>query len=277
MIDYIERMLADLPESFDGIAATPATCNLFTIDPNAVLLGVREAEFFHTNTAKLLFLCKRARPDTSTVTSFLCTRVSRPDVDDAKKLRRAMQYLRGSIALVLILEADDLRVFRWWVDGSYGVHHDLRGHTGGNFTLGKGTVIGISTKQKINTRSYTETELVSVDDCMPYILWVLYFITAQGYPVDENILYQDNISSIHLEKNGKASSSKRTKHINIRYFFITDRIKAGEVKVEHCPSKDMIADFFTKPLQGQLFYKLRALIMNNDTGPIPKDENALNG
>jgi len=64
-----------------------------------------------------------------------------------------------------------------------------------------------------------------------------------------------------LERNGKASSSKRTKHINVRYFFITDRISKGEVRVEWCPTNDMVADFMTKPLQGSLFRKFRDLIM----------------
>ena len=86
------------------------------------------------------------------------------------------------------------------------------------------------------------------------------------------IVYQDNMSAMLLEKNGRASSSKRTRHINIRYFFITDRIKAKEIRVEYCPSKDLISDFFTKPLHGQLFYKLRAFILNlpeDDPSPAP--------
>ena len=84
---------------------------------------------------------------------------------------------------------------------------------------------------------------------------------AQGYQVDENILYQDNKSSILLEKNGKASSSKRTRHISIRYFFVTDRIAKGELSVEWCPTVQKIADFMTKPLQGALFRKFRDIIM----------------
>jgi hypothetical protein len=64
-----------------------------------------------------------------------------------------------------------------------------------------------------------------------------------------------------LERNGKASSSKRTKHINVRYFFITDRISKGEVRVEWCPTKEMVADFMTKPLQGSLFRKFWDVIM----------------
>jgi hypothetical protein len=73
---------------------------------------------------------------------------------------------------------------------------------------------------------------------------------AQGYDVKDIFLFQDNKSSILLEKNGKASSSKRTKHINIRYFFITNIVSKEEVLVVWCPTGDMIGDYATKPLQG---------------------------
>jgi co-chaperonin GroES (HSP10) len=84
---------------------------------------------------------------------------------------------------------------------------------------------------------------------------------VQGYDVKDNVLFQDNKSSILLENNGKASSSKRTKHINIRYFFITDRVSKKEVSVLWCPTGDMIGYYATKPLQGGLFQKFRDQIM----------------
>jgi hypothetical protein len=94
---------------------------------------------------------------------------------------------------------------------------------------------------------------------------------AQGCGIKDNVLFQDNKSSILLEKNGKASSSKRTKHINIRYFFITDRVSKEEVSVVWCPTRDMIGDYMTKPLQGALFHKFRDQIMGvtpaRDPGP----------
>jgi hypothetical protein len=109
--------------------------------------------------------------------------------------------------------------------------------------------------------SSTETELVRVDDCMPAICWTRYFLEAQGYHVTENIVYQDNKSAILLERNGKASSSKCTKHIHIQYFFVTDQVSAKELSVEWCPTDDMIADYMTKPTQGALFKKSRNQIM----------------
>jgi hypothetical protein len=82
--------------------------------------------------------------------------------------------------------------------------------------------------------------------------------------VKESLLYQDNTSSILIEKNGRSSCSKRTRHMNIRYFFVKDQVDSKRVSIEHCPTMDMIADYFTKPLQGAPFQKLRDLIMNID-------------
>jgi len=99
---------------------------------------------------------------------------------------------------------------------------------------------------------------------MSGVLWTLKFLEAQGYKIAKNVIFQDNQSAILMERNGKFSCSKRTKHIDARYFFITDRIEKQEVSVEYCPTEEMIGDFFTKPLQGALFRKFRALILGLD-------------
>jgi hypothetical protein len=265
MKDYIVGMLNELPNDMSGEAFTAAPDHLFDVNSdNPIILDTEKSVMFHHNVAKLLFLCKRARPDTQTAVAFLCTRVKQPDVDDYKKLARVMKYLRGTKDMPLTLEADDLHIVKWWVDASFAVHKDIKSHTGGSMTLGKGMGYNASSKQKLNSRSSTESELIGVNDVMPQVLWTRHFLEAQGYEVKENIVYQDNQSSILLEKNGRASSSKRTRHINIRYFFVTDRVKSGEVSIDYCPTDDMIADFFTKPLQGAKFRKFRDIIMNVD-------------
>ena len=149
----------------------------------------------------------------------------------------------------------------------------MRSHTGGALSLGTGVIYGTSKGQKLNVKSSTEAEIVGTDDVMPQILWTLYFLEAQGYKIDDNILYQDNKSSILLETNGRGSSGKRTRHIDVRYFFIADRVKSGEIRIEHCPTGIMIADYFTKALQGALFWKLRDMIMGNTDIPLPSDMN----
>jgi hypothetical protein len=136
----------------------------------------------------------------------------------------------------------------------------MKSHTGGVMSLGTGAAYSASKKQKLNTNSSTEAELVRIDDILPQALWTKYFMEAQGYGT-KAIMAQDNQSTIWLADNGKASSSRGTCHINIRYFFITDRIACKEIAVQYCPTKEMMADYFTKPLQGELFSKFRDQIM----------------
>jgi len=264
MIPYIKEIvqLFKKHDDSDRTANTPAAEHLFKVNEELSPLTQEQATIFHNFVAKCLFLTKRARPDIATAVAFLTTRVKGPDGDDWKKLVRLIRYLRGSIDLPLILCADSVPIPKWWVDGSHATHPNMRGHSGGCMSLGKGMPINTSTKQKINTRSSTETELVAADDFMPIILWTNYFLDAQGYGSQDTILYQDNQSAILLEKNGRKSSSKRTKHLNFRFYFITDRINNNELSVEYCPTEEMVGDFFTKPLQGKLFYKFRHLIMN---------------
>ena len=121
------------------------------------------------------------------------------------------------------------------------------------FTMGHGATSSYSRKVKLNTRSSTETELVTADMFMPEMLWSLHFIQAQGYEVECVGLYQDNISTQLLIKIGKMSSGKKTKHIKAKFFFIKDRVDDGEIKVIDCPTEEMWADMISKPLQGTAF------------------------
>jgi hypothetical protein len=184
--------------------------------------------------------------------------VRAPDRDDWEKLRHLVEYLRKDHARALVLGAKNDGLLMWYVDASFAVHPNMQGHTGGGLTMGRGFPISVSAKQKLNTRSSTESELVGINDMMPIILWTRHFLLSQGYGVVKNLLLQDNRSSILLERNGRASSGKRTRHINIQYFFISDRMNMKEVSLHWCPTKEMVADFWTKPLQGSHFRKLKS-------------------
>ena len=127
--------------------------------------------------------------------------------------------------------------------------------------MGRGFPISVSAKQKLTAKSSTEGELVGVDDMMPIILWASQFLLEQGYEIVENLLLQDNKSLILLERNGKASSGKRPRHINIRYFFIADWANMKDISIAWYSTKDMVADFMTQSLQGSHFKRLRDIIM----------------
>lgn len=269
MADYVDGILDEAPVEMSGVAVMPAALDLFTINEDSPTLSDTQSETYHRLTAKLLYLCKRARPDLQPTVAFLTTRVVQPTMDDWKKLKRGIRYLRGSKDRFLTLEAGEGIDIHWWIDASFAVHPDMHSHTGSTMSLGHGSVYSTSRKQRINTKSSTEAELVGVDDTVPLVVWTRHFLMAQGFDITDNVIFQDNQSAMLLEKNGRASSGRRTRHINIRYFFVTDRVKNGEVRIAYCPTGEMVADFFTKPLQGSLFCRLRGLILNESgDGPV---------
>jgi hypothetical protein len=267
MVDYVESMIKSFPQGdLNGAKmASPWNENLFKVSETSSSLSTENAEQFHTTTAQGLFLCKRGRPDIAPAIAYLTTRVRNPNQDDWTKLVRMMKFLKQTANDRLTLKADSKKTVRWHVDAAFAVHPDFKSHTGGVMTMGQGAITSISRKQNMNTRSSTEAELVAADDVVGSMLWTKRFLEAQGYGVKENLLYQDNKSSILLETNGRKSAGKRSRHLNIRLFFITDQKEKGNMSIEFCPTDRMTADYMTKPLHGAKFKEFRKEIMNLPT------------
>ena len=211
--------------------------------------------------ARLLYLAKRVRPDLLVTVSFLTTRVQCSTEEDLGKLDRCLRYLNSTSSLGIVLDCSKGLGVSAWIDASYAVHFDMRSHTGAIVSLGKGPIAVLSSKQKINTKSSTEAELVGLSDATSAVIWQRDFLIEQGYCVDAAIVYQDNLSTIALAERG-AAASQRSKHIATRYFWVKDRISVGEIKLEYLPTSQMLADVLTKPLQGELFRKLRDELLN---------------
>ena len=127
-------------------------------------------------------------------------------------------------------------------------------------SLGLGGAMSGSWRQKLNTGSSTEVELVGINDALKYIMWGLYFLQDQGLEIKKNILMQDKKSTILMATNGRFLCSKCTKHIKNRYFMIKDKVGKGEVIITHNPGPDL-----SGPADSQRLHK-------NDMG---KDEGYL--
>ena len=164
-----------------------------------------QGEIFHTFVAKNLYLCKRGRPDIQVAVAFLCTRVKSPTQEDWHKLLRLMRYLKGTPDRVLTLGIKGAGIMKWYADAAFAVHPDMKSHTGYNMTWGTGSVISASRRQKLNTKSSCEAELVAADEAVSPLMWTKLFLQEQGYN-PTIVLQQDNTSAIKLEKNGKSSS-----------------------------------------------------------------------
>ena len=254
---YINELLDSV--TIEGTAVTPAASNLLNVSESPLLPALLKDDF-HSLTARLLYLAKRTRPDLLTAVSFLTTRTTAPTVADHKKLERAIKYLRGTPTLGLRFRPSEINV-TGFIDASFAVHVDYKSHTGLCVQLG-GTIFAKSTKQKINTKSSTEAELIGLSDSLSHVIWCSEFLIHQGYDLGPSHVYQDNQSTMAMLKNGRSHSASRARHINIRYFWAEDLVDSGQVDIDYMPTEDMLADILTKPLQGELFRKLRNLLLN---------------
>lgn len=237
----------------------PANDNLFTVSEDSPLLTRDKQEMFHSLVMTLHYLAKRVRPDLLTSTSWCASRVLSSTEEDETKLDRIMGYLFATKDRGTILRIGEKMELRAFVDASYAVYQDAKSVTGVVIMLGDAVIYVKSSKQKIVTRSYTESELVGISDSLSQILWTREYMIEAGIPMGPAILYQDNMSKIFLANKGR-STSERTRHIKIRYFFIHHYIDSHEIVIVHMPTADMIADIMTKLLNGELFEKLCAVL-----------------
>eukprot|EP00957_Ditylum_brightwellii_P002740 210448-Ditylum_brightwellii.AAC.1 len=137
MVKYTKKLVETFPEWIEGSVTTQAADHLFEVKENNVKLSEEKGRVYHTITAKLLFLCKRVRQDLQTAIAFLTTRVKEPNEINWKKLGQVILYLNGTINLDTTLSADMLNIAKWWVDGLYAAHPNMRGHKGSTVSMGK--------------------------------------------------------------------------------------------------------------------------------------------
>ena len=152
-------------------SATPAADHLLSVRDadKAKYLPEEKAIAFHHTTAQLMFLSSRARRDIQTAVSFLTTRVKKPEEYDWGKLKIALKYLNDMRRLKLTLTIESMGVIKWFIDGSHNTHWDCKGHVGTMMVMGCGAISSYPQRIKVNTRSSTETKLVSVDAYMPEV------------------------------------------------------------------------------------------------------------
>jgi len=167
MKEYLKEAIANSGMDASKVAPTPAKKDLFIVDDGSEQLDKQQGEIFHSIVAKLLYVSKRARTNAQLVIAFLCTRVSCSTEQDWKKLIQLLQYFNGTLDMPLILGADSLAKSKLWVDAAYAVLNDMKSHTGGAASLSCGAIMCKSTKQKLNTKSSTEAEVVGSSDYLP--------------------------------------------------------------------------------------------------------------
>jgi hypothetical protein len=139
VFDYVDEILTAFDKAEPkggGTKTSAAPDSIFKVDEICEKLKQDKAVEFHNLVAKTLYSTKRSRPDTCTSITFLTTRVRAPDKDNWNKLVHLMRYIRGTHTMPLILSANGSGILKWWVDVSFAVHPNMRGHSGGGLSLG---------------------------------------------------------------------------------------------------------------------------------------------
>ncbi len=179
------------------------------------------------------------------------------------KLRRVLGYFRSTPNSDIVLRERGNVTVRAFIDASYGVHQASgKSHTCCAIVLDEGGVMSArSSKQKIVTKSSTEADLVGLSDSAAQAIHLKNFVEKQGYSVGPVIIYQDSLSCMSLMKRG-GPGSERSRHINIRHFWVAERVGNKEVTIEHLGANLMHSNVLTKPVQGAQFEKERADLTN---------------
>jgi hypothetical protein len=215
MAFYLEQILSGIK----GLnrQSLPGMRNVFQVDKDAVLLTSEEAGFFHTITAKLLYLAKRARPDILTVISFLCTRVKEPTVEDNNKLKHLLGYLHGTRGQVLTINKPRDNQLVMYVDAAYALHEKGESHSGVVIALGGVVVFVSSKKQKCVAKSPTDAEVIALSNNIDLIkLFAEFLEFVRNGEVAKPIIFEDCKACIDLAL--KAGGQMRTKQMRSRVY-----------------------------------------------------------
>jgi hypothetical protein len=250
MLYYTQQLLDQFPPK--QVYLTPAVKESFKNSSTERLLDPNGQKVFHTVVAKLLYLAKRARPDILTAVSFLCTKVTKPTTEDQQKLSRVMGYLQQSVDYEYIINpTKPLRVIAY-IDAAFANHDDSKSHSGVAIFVAGVLVYSVSKKQTCVTKSPTESELVALSD---YVGFIELFQEFVSFMVSEKlptpIIHQDSTSVITLVTQGGGVT--RTRHLRNRMHLVKEAVDDKRLDIRHCKTINMIADGFTKPLEGVAF------------------------
>ena len=257
MKNYIEKLL----QEYKITKGINNPINTADNKKNHKLLNQNRQKFIHSGTAKLLYLSTRVRPDILYPVNKLCSSVNKYNKNDEILFYKILQYLYNTKDQGITLQCEpENTTLEAFVDASYATSNDRKSHSGTMIRFGSGPIVCKSNKQSIVAKSSTEAELIACADSISYIYSIKHILEFLGNEIKDTIVYQDNQSTIKLLTNNKATN-QRSKHIDVKYFFLRDKVKE-DVKLQYCPTDKMLADMLTKQLSNPQFKILKDAMMN---------------
>ena len=223
----------------------------------------------------LMYCARLTRPDILMPVTYLASRAHCATTEDIEHLLRVVRYLEETKDLCLYLNCDSLQI-RCKCDAAFASHSPdsaTYGHTG--YIIGMGSnnsyVHGRSGKQKVASTSSTDAEIIAMCEALKTCIWLRELMRELKFPLQEILLYQDNMSAITL--GSEPSTPKRSKHLLTKLTYVRSQVLTGAVRIEYLSTDKMTADVLSKPLHGDPYYThtgdMMGLQWSNEKYPFP--------
>lgn len=206
----------------------------------------------------LLYILLNTRPDIAAAICILSQKICSPSREDLNELKRVLKYLIGTTNFKLPLySVDSNHNLLAYSDANFAEDRNTRkSNTGYIFKFNGGIIDWSCTKQKLVTLSSTEAEFIALCETIKQATWIKHILSdINKYQQHSIQIYEDNQSTIKMIQNDKIS--QRTKHIDIKYFYVREQVTEERINIQYCPTAQMLADIMTKPLGNIVFTKLR--------------------
>jgi hypothetical protein len=200
------------------------------------------------------------RPDISYSVGVVSRFMEEPKHAHWKAMKRILRYIKGTVSLGLFYSESSEFKLKGYSDSDWcGDVDDRKSTSGFVFYLGDTAFTWVSKKQPIVTLSTCEAEYVAASWCVCHAIWLRNLLCELGLPQsDATKIRVDNKSAIELAKN--PVHHERSKHIDVRFHFIREHVKKGDVQMDHVATRDQAADIFTKALPTELFNHGKTLL-----------------
>ena len=247
----IAKLLRDYDLSEPKPAATPMETG-FLAAPLEESSLLKNNHGYRQLMGSLLYLATVSRPDIMIAVGLPCRRVEKPTQNDWNAAKRVLRYLAYTIDKKLRLPSDGDNYLVGYVDADWaGDRTDRKSTSGYVFLLGNAVVAWCSRKQVAVATSSTEAEYIAASIASKELLWFKMLLSDMKIPVVKPlVMYEDNQASISLIS---GNNGARTKHIDVCHLQIRDLKEKKIIDVQYCPSTEMLADIFTKPLAKEPF------------------------
>lgn len=245
---YVREILKRFKMENCTPVSTPADSNIYTLTTGPkenISVPYREL------IGSIMFLATCTRPDLAFVVGYLSRFLDNPTNELWLAGLRVLRYLKATPSLGIKYSANGGQRLDAFCDSDFASDQTSRKSLSGQiFKLNDGAVIWASSQQKSVSLSTTEAEFIAATEATKSALWIKQLLKELSHQITP-IVKVDNQSAIKLIKNPEFH--KRTKHIDVRYFFIREKYQNKEVLYEYVPTKNQEADIFTKPLPKPTF------------------------